>query len=77
MPGCHVVMPLNPTNSVPSFVRDGIHKPVFEGSIFQECVRGLAAAFMKPGPHIPFPGLRVLAAMSGHHPTLEKIINNY
>ncbi|CAB1415742.1 unnamed protein product [Pleuronectes platessa] len=28
-----------------AYARDGIHKLFFEGSIFQECVRGLAVAF--------------------------------
>lgn len=46
IPPCLMLTPLNPTNSISSFVRDGIHKPFFEGSIFQECVHGLAVALM-------------------------------
>lgn len=49
-------MPLTLANSISSIVRDGIHKPFFEGSIFQECVHGLAVA-LKPGLAVPFHGL--------------------
>lgn len=38
-PPCLLLTPLNPTNSISSFVGDGIHKPIFDGSIFQECVQ--------------------------------------
>lgn len=57
IPPCLMTTPLNPTNSISPFVRDGIHKPLFEASIFQEHVHGLAVAFIWPGLGIPFFGL--------------------
>lgn len=76
IPPCLMLTPLNPTNSISSFVRDGIHKPFFEGSIFQECVHGLAVAWTRHS----FPWIDGLVwHLSGHYSInfVEQIIDDY
>lgn len=71
IPPCLMMTPLNPTNSVSPFVRDGIHKPFFEGSIFQEHVHSFSVAFIWPGLGIPFWSDGWVSRPSGLYQVLE------
>lgn len=66
-----MMTPLNPTNSVSPFVRDGTHKPPFEGSIFQEHIRSFSVAFIWPGLGILFWSDGWVSCPSGQYQVFE------